>query len=501
MIESLPLSGPSGCPALGFDFTAVEIRTTGLRPGHIVELAAVRVRSDGAVAGEFTTLVDPGRAVSPGSAFVHGITREELTGAPPFGAVLGPLLDLCAGSVVVAHNLPFVASFLNAEAARLGVRVPASPGACTLAAAQAVIALPNYRLATVAHAFGVPGTPAQPALTGARTAAQLAVTLFGRHGLTFAVRPAFPTLPRYAASAGLRSRPSEPSADLGWMSGVVERITIGASAGDPVTAYAYLDLLAGAVADAHLTHDEVWALAALATEAGLPDAQVRAAHEQFVAALREVAEGDGVVTTAEARELHQVATALGVAELVSDLRSTGGDRPTRVLVLGTTVAADRFRARVLSEGVQLAKKLTSTVTHLVRDDTVSAQEPRLARAAEHGAMVLAIDTAPVALGFEAAPSVERSVERPPVTRPVVTPAVPRPAAPLPRPSPQSAVVAPARTPKVLGGRILMAVGLLLMFIVVLAMFGGTPLAAGIFLAVLGVGALLGGWWLAEPAPR
>jgi DNA polymerase-3 subunit epsilon len=33
------------------------------------------------------------------------------------------------------------------------------------------------------------------------------------------------------------------------------------------------------------------------------------------------------------------------------------------------------------------------------------------------------------------------------------------------------------------------------------MFAGSPLAAGIFLAVLGVGALLGGWWIAEPAPR
>jgi DNA polymerase-3 subunit epsilon len=54
---------------------------------------------------------------------------------------------------------------------------------------------------------------------------------------------------------------------------------------------------------------------------------------------------------------------------------------------------------------------------------------------------------------------------------------------------------------VVGGRILMGAGLLLMVIVVLAMFAGSPLAAGIFLAALGVGALLGGWRIAEPAPR
>ncbi|MFJ7210915.1 exonuclease domain-containing protein [Amycolatopsis sp. NPDC098790] len=503
MIESLPLSGPGGLPAHGVDFTAVEIRTTGLRPGHVVELAAVRVRPDGSVAGEFTTLVNPGRGVPSGSAIAHGVTPAELDEAPPFGAALGPLLELCQASVVVAHNLPFVAGFLAAEAARLGVRVPALPGVCTLAAAQSVIGLPNYRLATVAHAFGVPGTPAQPASTGARTAAQLALALFGKHGLTFAARPGFPVLPTYGVPGRLRPRADVSPGAQSWMAEVVERVTIGPVAGDAALGYAYLDLLAGVVSDAHLTHDEVWALAALATEAGLPEAHVRTVHEQFVAALRDVAEADGVVTTSEARELRQVATALGLAELVGDLPSGSGGKPTRVLVLGTTAAADRFRARVLAEGVQLAKKLTATVTHLVRDDTVAAHEPRLTRAAELGATVVDVGAAPVVLGFEASRREPPSVP-PPVVPPAVA-AVPRPAPPrrqlagpvAPPPVPQPA----GRLTKVVGGRVLMGVGLLLMFSVVLAMFGGTPLAAGIFVAVLGVGALLGGWWIAEPAPR
>ncbi|MDT7797607.1 MAG: polymerase subunit epsilon, partial [Actinomycetota bacterium] len=59
MIESLPLLGAGGYPAQGIEFTALEIRTTGLRPGRVVELAAVRVRADGVVIGELTTLVDP----------------------------------------------------------------------------------------------------------------------------------------------------------------------------------------------------------------------------------------------------------------------------------------------------------------------------------------------------------------------------------------------------------------------------------------------------------
>ncbi len=517
MIESLPLAAAGGHSAHGVDFTAVEIRATGLKPGHVVELAAVRVRSDGSVIGEFTTLVNPGRGISPGSELVHGVTRDELDESPPFGAVLGSLLDLCAGSVIVAHNLPFVGGFLNSEVARLGIRLPALPAVGTLAAVQSTTQLPNYRLATVAHAFGVPGRLGQPALADARVVARLVTTLFGRHGFTFAVAPAFPPVPRYGPAGKLRPRTARPQDEQGWMADVVERVVMAPVDGDPALGYAYLDLLAGAVADAHLTHDEVWALAALATEAGLPEAQVRATHEQFVLALRAVAEGDGVVTAADARELQQVATALDVAEIVGDLRPTGGGKPTRVLVLGSTAAADHLRARVLDEGAQLAKKLTATVTHLARDDTVPDHEPRLARAAELGAAVLDVGDAPVALGFEAAPveppPAPQAIAVAPAPRPAMpapqrppVPAVPRPTQFMPRPiaptPPEpAAAAAPARTGKVIGGRVLMGVGLLLMFIVVIAMFGGTPLVAGIFFAIFGVGALLCGWWLTEPETR
>ncbi len=463
MIESLPLLGAGGCPAHGLDFTAVDIRTTGLRPGRVVELAAVRVHADGSFAGELSTLVDPGPGVPPGPALVHGITRGELDGAPSFGEVLGPLLDLCAGSVVVAHDPAFAGAFLGREIEALGVRMPALPGVSTRTAARSVLRLPNYRPATVAHALGLPVRPDRSALSSARTIAQLVTGLFGRYGLTFASPPVFPGLPRFAAGRLLPRAEALP-VEQGWMAEAVERIPAD-EGGD-----AYLELLAGVIADQHLTPDEVTALAAMASEAGLSEAHVRSTHEQLVTALREIAERDGVVTAAEARELRQVATALGVPD-AGVLRPTAGGKPTRVLVLGTTVAADRLRARVLAEGVQLAKKLTGSVTHLAADATVPADEPRLTRAAELGAVLLDVDAAPVALGFE------------------------------PPPRPAAAAPAPAALSKRVGGRLLMGAGLLLMFVVIVAMFAGTPVAAGIFVAVFGVGALLGGWWLAEPSPR
>ncbi|MFI5583553.1 exonuclease domain-containing protein [Amycolatopsis sp. NPDC051758] len=461
MIESLSLLGAGGHSARGVDFTALDIRTTGLRPGHVVELAAVRIRPDGSIAGELSTLVDPGPGVSPGPAVVHGLTRGDLDGAPSFGAALGSLLNFCRGSVVVAHDLRFVTAFLDHEVSRIGARVPVLPGVGTSDAARTAVQLPNYRLATVAHAFGIPARPGQSALSGARTVAQLVSTLFGRHGFTFATPPVLPALPQFAVGP-LRPRPDVPVAEPGWMAEAVERVVAGRNTD------AYLDLLAGVVADQHLSADEVSALAALAAEAGWPEDRVRTTHQRFVHALQEIAERDGVVTAEEARGLRHVATALGVTGV--DPQPTAGGKPMRVLVLGTSVAADQLRARVLAEGVQLAKKLTASVTHLVADPSVPADEPRLARAAELGAAVLDVRAAPVALGFE-----------PPPLRAVAT--------------------TPDRSMRVLGGRVLMGVGLLLMFLIVIGMFGGTPLAGGIFIAALGVGALLGGWWITDPAPR
>ena len=486
VIESLALLGAGGYPASGVDFTALDIRTTGLRPGHLIELAAVRVRADGVVVGELATLIDPGRGISPGASG-HGITRSDLDGAPAFGAVLGPLLDLCGGSILVAHDLPFVAGFLTAELARLGVRVPIQPGVCTLTAAQRAVRLPNYRLSTVAHVFGVMDRPTPQALSGARTIARLVTALFSTHGFTFADPPSFPVLPRYAGADRLRARPVDV-VEPGWMAGVVERVPISLLGTDPAAGQAYLDLLADVVADQHLSTDEVWALAALAAEAGLAGSDVRGMHERFVRALRQVAEGDGVVTPEEERDLRQVARALDVVHVVADLRPTGaGNRPMRVLVLGTTLASDRLRARVLDEGVQLAKKLTATVTHLVCDRTIAATEPRLARAGELGAAILDVEAAPVGLGFEAAPA-ERTA--------ILTPVSPPPAMahPVPQPSPATA---PNQRVKMLAGRILMGIGLFLMFVTVIAMFTGSGVGGGIVGAIFGLGFLLGGWWLTE----
>ncbi|GAA3806201.1 3'-5' exonuclease [Amycolatopsis tucumanensis] len=499
LIDIIPMSGSGRFPAVGTEFTAIDFETTGLQPGRIIEVAAVRVRADGTVLGEFSTLVDPGPGVDSGPARVHGITRAQLDSAPALGQIAGHLLDLCQGSVLVGHNLAFEQGFLAAELERIGLRLPTLPGVCTLAAARTALRLPNYRLATVAEALGLGGFPAHQAAPDARACAQVLAALVSTHGLAFERRFDLPRLPRLAVTGRVVSRPEPARATAGtWLSGLVDRIE---SADTP-----YADLLADALADHHLSDAEAADLAALATAAGMSSSDVHRAHLNFVAAMRAVAESDGIVTDDEERELRHVAEALGVPEALRDLRRAPSADRTRVLVLGRTAAADALRAAVLAARIPLAKNLTASVTHLAVADDVPAAEPRLARARELGAAVLDLPAAWQSLGL--VPVQPRTAPAPPVAvappPPVAVP--PQPTAVLP-PTPVPAWPRPAATlPPVPRDRqwiawITMGTGLVLMILTVIALFGGAGLAAGIPLGAIGVGLLLGGWTVGDPKSR
>ncbi|WP_410658570.1 exonuclease domain-containing protein [Amycolatopsis sp. lyj-112] len=491
-VEALELTGDGRFAVGATEFTAIDFVTTGLRPGHVVEVAAVRVRADGTVLREFSTLVNPGSGVDPGPAHVHRITRRDLDNAPFFGEVLGDFLDLCQGSVLVAHNLPFEAEFLAAEFGRLGARVPSMPGVCTLAAARGALRLPNYRLATVAEAVGAGEFAAHTALADAYVCAHLVTTLVNRHGLRFTTRPVFPELPRFAPATRLSPRRAVVPSGGTWMADVVDRVPESAFGMRGSLQDAYVELLGNALADRHISDTEARALGAAASAAGMAEADLHRVHTGFVSAMRKLAESDGVITTEEERDLRTAAAALRVPEVLHGLRatSTSSGVRRRVLVLGDGLAVDGLRAAVLDAGLPLAKKLTASVTHLVVGEEVPSTEPRIARAGELGAMVLGVAEAREALGLT------------PQTRPASVP-VPVPQRPVPHayppPPPMRAAAASPPPVKLWVGRVLMGLGLLLMFVTVLALFGGAGFAAGLFVGVLGVGGLLGGWQVAERA--
>jgi DNA polymerase III epsilon subunit family exonuclease len=163
-----------------FEFVIVDVETTGWSPEEagITEIGAVRM-SGGQIRAEFSTLVNPGRAIPPDIQELTGITDEMITAAPRPAAVLAGFLDFAQGAVLTAHNAPFDISFLTAACASAGLPGPAGPVLDTVALARRLLAtgglaaddVPNCKLSTLAGYFGAPPGPQHRALADARATA------------------------------------------------------------------------------------------------------------------------------------------------------------------------------------------------------------------------------------------------------------------------------------------------------------------------------------------
>jgi len=98
-------------------FAFLDVETTGLEPerGHRVCEIAV-VRTVGRVETQrFSSLVNPGRPISPGAYTVNRIPEALLRTAPRFHEIVDEVLALMDQTVIVAHNAPFDLGFLNRE--------------------------------------------------------------------------------------------------------------------------------------------------------------------------------------------------------------------------------------------------------------------------------------------------------------------------------------------------------------------------------------------------
>jgi DNA polymerase-3 subunit epsilon len=93
----------------------LDFETTGLSPGpdRVVEVSVVRMEPGRAPRLVFDTLVDPGRQVAATS--IHGITDEDVVGAPAFDEIAGDLVRALSDSVVAAYNVYFDMRFLEFE--------------------------------------------------------------------------------------------------------------------------------------------------------------------------------------------------------------------------------------------------------------------------------------------------------------------------------------------------------------------------------------------------
>lgn len=316
-------------------YTVIDVETTGLSARHhrVLEIAVVRTDAFGRITGEWSRRVDPGGPV--GATHIHGITANDVRGAPKFGDLIPHLNQWMQGAVLVAHNARFDAAFVRAEYSNAGWDLPWLPTLCTLEASSYYLPdMDRRRLADCCALARVPLRGAHSALGDARaTAGLLRYYLDPRNGtaphpdhLALAAEaaavtwPASPTrAPRPAAAIThtqariqinkAEKAPSTPAlvqllADFSLVDALDE--------GAPTTTLPYVEMLAEALEDGEISTAEARALDDVTSTLELSEQERAAANRSVLLALSHLALEDGVVSRAERSELVDVCTLLGL---------------------------------------------------------------------------------------------------------------------------------------------------------------------------------------------
>lgn len=100
----------------------LDTETTGLdlTEGHrIIEIGAIELVNRRPTGNQFCRYLNPDRAIDAGATAVHGITGEQLVGAPRFIDIVDEFLAFIDGAELLIHNAPFDVGFLNAEIQRV----------------------------------------------------------------------------------------------------------------------------------------------------------------------------------------------------------------------------------------------------------------------------------------------------------------------------------------------------------------------------------------------
>ncbi|XVS62129.1 exonuclease domain-containing protein [Actinosynnema sp. CA-299493] len=150
---------PSPLVATPTAYAIVDVETTGFAAwgkDRIIEAAVIRIAPDGTVLDEWSALVNPQRPLA--ASEIHGITEDDLAGAPLFAEVAPILAAHLDGAVVVAHNASFDVNFLNAEFARAGHPFTPSGTLCTMKLDNHVHGEGRRKLHDCLTATGIPFT-------------------------------------------------------------------------------------------------------------------------------------------------------------------------------------------------------------------------------------------------------------------------------------------------------------------------------------------------------
>lgn len=181
-----PPGTDSDCP-LPYDwdrrnYAALDVETTGLDAGkdRVIEIGIVQFSIDpeGAILeiARWGSLINPGIPIPASATAIHGIEDFDVWMSPGFAEVASHVAKLVEGRVMVAHNAPFDAAFINAEFARLGLPSPFGEIADSLGILRAGYpTLLSYSLGKAAFVLGIDRGTSHRALDDAATCMRIFV--------------------------------------------------------------------------------------------------------------------------------------------------------------------------------------------------------------------------------------------------------------------------------------------------------------------------------------
>jgi CBS domain-containing protein len=178
------LPPPNSTALAALPALALDLETTGLNPksDRIVQLAAIAMLGPRILdAPRLVRTVDPGIPIPAVATRIHGLSDQDVTGAPRFAAVVSALAELLEGRVVVGQHIAFDLAVLQQEALRAGVawREPAALDVGLLFGALEPTVI-DLSLESVASRLGVPIEGRHSASGDAMAAAQIFARLLAR---------------------------------------------------------------------------------------------------------------------------------------------------------------------------------------------------------------------------------------------------------------------------------------------------------------------------------
>jgi DNA polymerase-3 subunit epsilon len=342
-------------------------------------------RGDGVTLDEYATVVDPVVVSTSTTRLIHGLTDEDVAGAPPIHSVLPDLWRLTMGTVLVSHNLEFERRFVTLEAHRSRLPVPAMLAVCTLRTARIQLDGPSYKLTSL-YKTATGSWPAEghTALGDARATAVVMTWLLNaeRYPLYLQAWPPPVADSRYVHVQPGAIAPRAAPTQSNQLGDFVRRFPRSRVARPihPGARERYIQTLTDVLADERITLEEARLLETAARVGGLSQNDLMELHRQafFRVFGEEVNIPPAKLTPIRRRELLSLARALDVGEIVDLLAplveadqlpttppSTGYLKGWRI-ALDPSDHADLERLRQLAarHDAAIAKNLTKTVRFL-----------------------------------------------------------------------------------------------------------------------------------------